>query len=78
MNSGQRGLVGDPRRSAIRKWLGLLGVIAGIVLVAIGVTNLRRLLAAPLEAQPGYVAQTVFPLILGLGLVVGGIYSLKR
>lgn len=62
----------------MRKWLGPLCVIAGIVLVAIGLANLGRLLAVPLEAQRGYLAQSLFPLIVGVWLFIGGVYALKR
>lgn len=49
--------------------------LLGVLLVATGIVNLARLLAAPLEAQRGYLAQTVFPLVVGLSLFVGGIYA---
>lgn len=57
------------------RWLGLVLALVGILLVAFGVVNFARLLAAPLEAQPGYLPQTVFPLAVGLALVVGGLYA---
>lgn len=40
--------------------------------------NLGRLLASPLEAQRGYLAQTVLPLVAGLWAVVGGLYTLTH
>lgn len=57
------------------RWLGPAVALLGILLVAIGVVSFTRLLAVPFEAQRGYVAQTVFPLVIGLSLFVGGIYA---
>lgn len=57
------------------RWLGPSLALVGILLVAIGIVSLSRLLAAPLEAQRGYLAQTVFPLVVGLALFVGGLYA---
>lgn len=59
-------------------WLGWLLVLAGLVLVAIGLLNVSRLLGAPLEAQRGYLAQTVFPLVVGLWLLIVGVYTLQH
>lgn len=61
-----------------RRWLGLLLFLGGAALVAVGIVNAGRLLAAPLEAQRGYVALSVFPLAIGLFLVVGGLYAVLR
>ena len=59
-----------------RNWLAPLCAIAGIMLI--GLANLARLLGAPLEAQRGYLVQSIFPLVVGLWLLVGGVYGLKR
>lgn len=61
-----------------RRWLGLLLFLGGVALVAIGIVNVGRLLAAPLEVQRGYLAQSVFPLAIGLFLVVGGLYAVVK
>lgn len=57
------------------RWLGPVLALVGVLLVVFGSVNFARLLAAPLEAQRGYLPQTVFPLVVGLALVVGGIYA---
>lgn len=57
----------------MKRWLGRVVALLGIVLVATGVVNWGRLLAAPLEAQRGYLPQTVFTLLVGLWLFIGGI-----
>lgn len=49
-----------------RSRLGWLLTLAGLGLLAIGLLNVSRLLGAPLEAQRGYLAQTVVPLVVGL------------
>lgn len=59
----------------MRRWLGPLMALLGILLVVIGIVNLGRLLAAPLEAQRGYLASTVFPLLVGLWLLIGGTHA---
>lgn len=58
-----------------KRWLGPVLAVLGVLLVATGVVTWVRLLAAPLEAQRGYLAQTVFPLVVGLWLFVAGIYA---
>lgn len=58
-----------------KRWFGPTLVLLGILLVATGILNSSRLLAAPLEAQRGYLAQTVFPLLVGLWLFIGGIWA---
>lgn len=59
----------------MKRGRGLVLLLIGLVLVAIGVLNLWRLLSSPLEVQRGYLAQTVLPLIAGLWAVIGGIYT---
>ena len=58
-----------------KRWLGPVLALLGILLVVMGIVNWGRLLAAPPEAQRGYLAQTVFPLVVGLWLFVGGMYA---
>ncbi len=53
-------------------------MLAGLGLVGIGLLNVSTLLGAPLEAQRGYLAQTVFPLVCGLWLLIFGIYTLQH
>ena len=68
----------NPRRTGSKLWLGRLLLLAGLVLLAIGLLNVSRLLGTPLEAQRGYLAQTVFSLVVGLWLLILGIYTLQR
>lgn len=65
----------SPRRTRSKLWLGWLLTVAGLVLVAIGLLNVSRLLEAPLDSQRGYLAQTVFPLVVGLWLLIVGVYT---
>lgn len=62
----------------MKRWPGVLLLLVGLGLLAVGVVNLGRLLASPLEAQRGYLAQTVLPLVAGLWAVVGGVYTLTH
>jgi hypothetical protein len=62
----------------MKRWPGLLLLLIGLVLLAVGLLNLGRLLASPLETQRGYLAQTVLPLVAGLWAVIGGIYTLTH
>lgn len=55
------------------RWLGWLLLIVGLVLLGIGIANTVRLLTAPLEAQRGYLALSIFPLIGGLWTFVAGV-----
>lgn len=57
------------------RWLGPALTLVGILLVAVGIVSFARLLAPPLEVNRGLVALTVFPLVVGLSLVVVGIYA---
>lgn len=66
---------GDPRHRA-RPWLGPVLLVAGLVALAVGIANAARLLAAPLDAQRGYLAPTIFPLVAGLWLLIAGLYIL--
>lgn len=70
--------VSESGRSAPPKWLGPLLVVVGIALATIGLVNLRGLLAAPLEAQRSHLAQSLFPLIVGIWLFIGGAYAITR
>lgn len=70
--------VDESGRSAPPKWPGPILVVIGLVLVTIGLVNLRGLLAAPLEAQRDHLAQSIFPLIVGFWLFIGGVYTLAR
>jgi len=68
----------NPRLTRRKLWLGRLLLLAGVVLVAMGLVNASRLLGAPLEAQRGYLVQTVFPLVVGLWLFILGVYTLQH
>ncbi|MGH7325621.1 MAG: hypothetical protein ACREJ9_13395 [Candidatus Rokuibacteriota bacterium] len=46
--------------------------------MATGLLNVSRLLGVPLEVQRGYLAQTVVPLVVGLWLLIVGVYTLKN
>lgn len=74
----ETGPVGSPRRTRSKLWLGWLLALAGLVLVATGLLNVSRLLGVPLEVQRGYLAQTVVPLVVGLWLLIVGVYTLKN
>lgn len=75
-NVGEAGHAGGSRGLRRKRWLGRLLLFLGLVLLAIGLMNASWLLASPLEGQGGYLARTVFPLVVGLWLVVSGIYTL--
>ncbi len=62
----------------MRRGRGILLLLVGLVLVAIGLVNLWRLLASPLEAQRGYLAQAVLPLVAGFWGLVAGLYTLTH
>jgi uncharacterized membrane protein YidH (DUF202 family) len=60
-----------------RRWLGLLLVVAGLILMAIGAVSFGRLLTVPLEAQRRYLAPTMSSLVVGLWLLIGGLRALR-
>ncbi len=62
----------------MRRGLGLLAVVAGAALMAFGGVSLRPLLAAPLEGQRDYLLRVIVPLVVGMWLFIGGIYSLRQ
>lgn len=62
----------------MKRWLGPLLVVVGLVLIVVGLVAARSLLAASLEEQRGYVSGAVLPLTFGLWCLVGGLYALTR
>lgn len=72
------GDTGGPTPTRRRRWGSLLLVILGLVVLGFSLVSARNLLAAPLDAQREYLAQTVFPMVVGLWLLIGGIYGLRR
>ncbi len=60
------------------RWLALLLVVLGVVLVGVGLFDLELLLVAPFESQQAYLAKTIFPTVGGFWLFIGGVYALTR
>jgi hypothetical protein len=62
----------------MKRGRGLLLLLVGLALMAVGLVHLGRLLASPLETQRGYLAQTVLPLVGGFWALVAGVYTLTH
>ncbi|MBI4638491.1 MAG: hypothetical protein HY727_19300 [Candidatus Rokubacteria bacterium] len=62
----------------MKTWLGPLLVVLGIVLASIGLYNWGALMAAPLEGQQAHLAAAMFPLVIGLWLLIAGAYALTH
>ena len=60
----------------MRRWFGVVLMLLGLALAGCGVYNWHALLGVPLDAQSRFLGQTIFPLIVGLWGLVGGLYVL--
>lgn len=60
------------------KPLGTALLVVGAVLVIWGCVSFGRMVGAEFEEQQGLVAWTLYPLVIGIWLVVGGVYKARR
>ena len=60
------------------KRLGIVLLVVGAILVVWGCVSLGRMVGAEFEEQQGYVASTLYPLVVGIWLIVGGAFKARR